>query len=150
VACPPPPNTPMPGPTLLTTPSDNSIGARTSTQRSIKLPIGYHGTPQTHLQNCPLPFDDHHQNLIRQYKARPHPPSQRHPDPLSSFARIRNADIPTERAQSHLRQIQCMPGCHYQHNCPAIFSRLYINCTVGKMLRTWEIAPTLTGNQTDV
>jgi len=26
--------------------------------------------------NCPFPFDDHHQNLIHPYRARPHSPSQ--------------------------------------------------------------------------
>jgi len=50
-------------------------------------PIGYNGTPQIHPPNCPCPFDDHHQNLIHPYRARPPPQrAKRHPDPISRFA----------------------------------------------------------------
>ena len=37
-----------------------------------KVPIGYNGTTQIHSQNCPFPFDDHHQNLIHPFLDRPH------------------------------------------------------------------------------
>ena len=70
-----PSNTWMPGPTTLTTPNESSIAVRTSTQRHNKVPIGYNGTPQIH-PKMPLPFDDHHQNLIHPYQARPHSPPQ--------------------------------------------------------------------------
>ena len=66
----------MPGPTPLTTPNNSSIAVRTSTQRCNKGPIDNNGTPQIHPQNCPFPFDDHHQNLIHPYQARPHSPPQ--------------------------------------------------------------------------
>jgi len=59
-----PSNSWMSGPTSLTTPNDISITVRTSTQRKL--------TPQ----NCPFPFNDHHQNLIHPYRARPHSPPQ--------------------------------------------------------------------------
>jgi len=45
----------------LITPCDNSTATSTYTQPSIKFPIGNHKLPQIHMQNCPLPFDDHHQ-----------------------------------------------------------------------------------------
>jgi len=41
-----------------------------------KVFIGYNGTPQIHPPNCTFPFDDHHQNLIYPYQARPHSPPQ--------------------------------------------------------------------------
>jgi len=75
-ACGPPSNTWMPWPTPLTTPNDSSIALRTSTQRRNKVPIGYNGTPQIHPPKCPFRFDDHHQNLIHRFQARPHSPRQ--------------------------------------------------------------------------
>ena len=66
----------MPGPTPLTTPHDSSIALCTFTQRCNKVPIGYNGTPQIHPPNFPFPFDDHHQNLIHPYRARPHSPPE--------------------------------------------------------------------------
>jgi len=66
----------MPGPTPLITSYDSSIALRTSTQRRNEIPIGYNETPQIHPPNCPFPFDDHHQNLIHPYQARPHSPPQ--------------------------------------------------------------------------
>jgi len=69
-------NTWMPGPTPLTMPNDSSIAVCTSTQRHNKVPFGYNGTTQIHPQNCPFPFDDHHQNLMHPYQARPHSPPQ--------------------------------------------------------------------------
>jgi len=71
-----PSNTWMPGPTPLTMPNDSSIAVRNSTQRCNKFPIGYNRTPQIHPSNCPFPFDDHQQNLIHPYRARPHSPPQ--------------------------------------------------------------------------
>jgi len=38
--------------------------------------------------NCPFPFNDHHQNLIHPYWARPTHHPKRHPDPISRFATI--------------------------------------------------------------
>jgi len=67
----PPSNTSMAGPTM---PNDSWIGSRTSTQLRNKAPIGYNGMPQIHPKNCPFPFNDHHQNLIHPYQARPHSP----------------------------------------------------------------------------
>jgi len=32
--------------------------------------------PQIHPPNCPFPFDDHHQNLIHRFRARPDSPPQ--------------------------------------------------------------------------
>ena len=52
-------------------PNDSSIAVRNSTQRRNKVHIGYNGTPQIHPPNCPFPFDDHHQNLIHRFRARP-------------------------------------------------------------------------------
>jgi len=72
----PPSNTWMPGPTQLATPHDSSIVLRIFTQRRNKVPIGYKGTPQIHPPNCPLPFDDHRQNLIHPFRARPDSPPQ--------------------------------------------------------------------------
>jgi len=71
-----PSNTRMPGPTPLTMPNDSSVAVHTSTQQCNKLPIRYNGMPQIHPPNCPFPFDDHHQNLIHPYQARPHSPPQ--------------------------------------------------------------------------
>jgi len=71
-----PSNTWMPGPTPLTMPNDSLITVRNSTQRCNKGPIGNNGMPQIHPWNCSFPFDDHHQNLIHPYQARPHSPSQ--------------------------------------------------------------------------
>ena len=33
-------------------------------------------TPRIHPPNCPFPFDDHHQNLIHRFRARPDSPPQ--------------------------------------------------------------------------
>jgi len=52
-------------------------------------PNGYNGKSQTFsFPKLPFAFDDHHQNLRRQYQAPAQPLSQRHPDPLSRFARM--------------------------------------------------------------
>ena len=88
-----PSNTWMPGPTPLTTPNDSSIAVRTSTQQCNKVPIGYNGTPQIHITNCPFPFNDHHT------KPNPTHHPKRHPDPISRFATIhmrRPTDGPSE------------------------------------------------------
>ena len=79
-------NTWMPWPTPLTTPNDSSMALCTSTQRRNKVPVGYNRTPQIHPQNCHFPFDDHHQNLIHPYRARPHSPPKWHPNLISRFA----------------------------------------------------------------
>jgi len=36
--------------------------------------------------NCPVPFDDHHQNLIHPFRARPTHHPKRHPGPISRVA----------------------------------------------------------------
>jgi len=54
-ACWPPSNTPMPGTTTLATPNDSPISSCTSAQLCNKVPTGYNGMPQIHLQNCPFP-----------------------------------------------------------------------------------------------
>jgi len=41
-----------------------------------KDPIGYNGTSEIYPQNCPFPFDDHHQILIHPFLDRPHSPPQ--------------------------------------------------------------------------
>jgi len=41
-----------------------------------KVPIGYNGMPQIHLQNYPFPFDNYHPQLIHPSLNRPHSPSQ--------------------------------------------------------------------------
>jgi len=66
-ACGLPSNPWMSGPTPLTTPNDSSIAIRTSTQWHNKVPIGYNGTPHINPPKLPLPFNDHHQNLIHPY-----------------------------------------------------------------------------------
>ena len=92
-----PSNTPMPGPTTLTTPNKSSISSHTSTQLCNKVPIGYTGTPQIHPENCPIPFDNCHLyltpiiRLITTY----HP--KRHWDPLNNFATIHFSDRQTDQ-----------------------------------------------------
>jgi len=72
-----PSNTLVRGPTPLPTTNDRSVGLHTSAQLRNKGPFGnYDGTPEIHPQNCPFPFDDHHQNLIHPYQVRPHSPPQ--------------------------------------------------------------------------
>jgi len=60
----PPSNTPMPGPTSLTSPNKSLICLCTSTQLCNKGPIRFSGMPQLHLQNCPFPFKDNNPYLI--------------------------------------------------------------------------------------
>jgi len=57
-------------------PNDSSIAACTSAQLRNKVHIGYNGTPQIHLQNCPFPFDDNHRHLIHPSLDRSHSPFQ--------------------------------------------------------------------------
>ena len=64
------------------------------------VPIGYNGMPQIHPQNCPFPFDDHHQNLIHPLLNRPLSLPKRHLDPISRFATAHfcgQTDLPTDR-----------------------------------------------------
>jgi len=65
-----PSNTRMLGPTPLTTPNDSSIALRTSTTQQSPHWLQWDATNSP--PNCPFPFDDHHQNLIHPYQARPH------------------------------------------------------------------------------
>ena len=45
-------------------PNHSSIAACTSAQLRNKVPVGYSGMPQIHLQNYPLSFDGNHPHLI--------------------------------------------------------------------------------------
>jgi len=72
----PPPNTPIPPPTNLSSPNDSVVSSCTSTQLCNKVPIGFNGTPQIQPQNCPFPFNDQHSHLIHPSLYQPHSPSQ--------------------------------------------------------------------------
>ena len=98
-----PSNTSMLGPT----PNDSSIAVRTSAQLRNKVPIGYNGTPQIHLQNCPFPFDDHHQNLIHPFLDRSLSPAQTASGSNQPFCH-----------NSHVRNDRCSSRVlvHYKYN----------------------------------
>jgi len=53
--------------------------------------------------NCPFPFDDHHQNLIHPYRARPHSPPQTASGSNQPFCH--NTDVRTDRRGTDDRSI---------------------------------------------
>ena len=69
-----PRNTAMPWLTLLTTPSCNSFNTHISTPYTSNFTLDTVVCPKFTLKTA-LPFDDHHQNLIHPYQARPLSPS---------------------------------------------------------------------------
>ena len=110
-ACWPPSNTPMPGPTTLTTPKNSSIGSRTSTQLGNKVPIGYHETPQIHSQNCPFPFDDHHPIYNTHPSTDPTHHFKWHP--FSCFATVHFPDRQTRRQTNRWSRQQVSKNTMY-------------------------------------
>ena len=93
-------NTWMPGPTPLTTPHDSSIAICTFTQWRNKNPHWLQWDAANSLPNCPFPFDDHHQNLIHPYRARPHSPPQTASGSNQPFCR--NSCVRTDRWGSRM------------------------------------------------
>jgi len=92
-----PSNTPIPRPTLLTTPNDSSISSCTFAELCNKVPIVYNGMPHIYLQNCPFPLNDHHHIWYTYSSTDPtHHPKQ-HPDPTSQFATVHFPHRLTER-----------------------------------------------------
>ena len=96
-------------------------------------PIGHNGksqhSPTFPSQNCHFPFDDHHQNLIRQYKATPEPPSPTASQSTQPFCKDAECG-PTDRQTSRPRRVAMHCGA-LRKRC----RRLAVHC--GALRCTW-------------
>jgi len=79
--CGPPCNTPMTGPTPLTTSNGSSIDLHTFTQLRHKVSSGYNGMPHINPQNYPLLWAISSTNYLSHPRTQPTHHSKCHPDP---------------------------------------------------------------------
>jgi len=92
---------------LRTRPPQSNLGRAASPLLTQTIPLVTMESPKLPpYENCPFPFDYHHQNLIRQYKAPPQPSSptvSRSTQPFCQDAECgptdRQTDRPTDRAR---------------------------------------------------